>query len=325
MAKSARQYVRPTDDDLRVRALEIDDPHNQAGLVNHIPNGVDVVRIINTYSYSLWPADKAYCAKCEGKRHKHGFTAELDDGTLALLGSRCGEKLWGQSWQEAAGRFKEELDRAGTILGFDRIVPELRSIREALEGWRPAVSCVAKHQQAFIKQHSFWFYEFRAAAVRHDRRLVVHESTRDHAGEAEYERRYGDKPSREFYMSVERTVHHLEGGAFFTTEKPDNLFQLALDAIDAAIAVGSNTKLHSQMKLREHRAKVRDAKDWLERVAIVARALRTFYGNDHMSRVVGWIHRTKSDRAVDAALKFMKLPTDYHVLDTEPLRRLQTL
>ena len=51
MAKSARQYVRPTDDDLRVRILEIDDPHGQHGLVNHIPTGVNVVRIVNTYSY----------------------------------------------------------------------------------------------------------------------------------------------------------------------------------------------------------------------------------------------------------------------------------
>src|ERR1700737_2414559 len=118
MAKSARQYVRPTDDDLRVRILEIDDPHGQAGLVNHIPAGVDVVRIVNTYSYSRWPSDKAYCAKCEGKRHKHGFTAELDDGTLALLGSKCGEQLWGQSWKEATGRFKEELDRAARISVF---------------------------------------------------------------------------------------------------------------------------------------------------------------------------------------------------------------
>jgi hypothetical protein len=325
MAKSARQYVRPTDDDLRVRILEIDDPHGQAGLVNHIPAGVDVVRIVNTYSYSRWPSDKAYCAKCEGKRHKHGFTAELDDGTLALLGSKCGEQLWGQSWKEATGRFKEELDRAGTILGFDRIVPELRSIREALESWRPPVACVAKHQQTFTKQMSYWFYELRTAAVRHDQRLVIHESVRDHSGEADYERRYGEKPSREFYMSVERTVHHLEGGAFFATEKPDNLFRLALDDIDAAIAVGSNTKLHSQMKLREHRAKVRDAKDRLERVATVIRALRTFYGNDHFSRVAGWMHRSKSERAVDAALKFMKLPDDYRVLDTEPLRRLQKL
>ena len=63
--------------------------------MNHIPAGVDVVRIVNTYSFSRWPADKAYCAKCEGKRHKHGFTAELDDGTLALPGSRCGEKAMG--------------------------------------------------------------------------------------------------------------------------------------------------------------------------------------------------------------------------------------
>jgi hypothetical protein len=249
----------------------------------------------------------------------------LDDGTLALLGSRCGEKLWGQSWKEAAGRFKEELDRAGTILGFDRLVPELRAIRETLERWRPAVACVAKHQQTFTKQMSYWFYELRTASVRHDQRLVIHENVRDYAGEADYERRYGEKPSREFYMSVERTVHHLEGGAFFATEKPDILFQLALDDIDAAIAVGSNTKLHSQMKLREHRAKVRDAKDRLERVATVVRALRSFYGNDHFLHVVGWMHRAKSDRTVDAALRFMKLPADYRVLDTEPLRRLQKL
>jgi hypothetical protein len=325
MAKSARQYVRPTDDDLRVRVLEIDDPHVQPGLVNHIPPGVDVVGIINTYSYSRWPQDKAYCSKCEGKRHKHGFTAELDDGTFALLGSRCGAKLWGQSWHEAAGRFKEELDRAGTILGFDRMLPELRSIREALESWRPTVDCVAKHQKRFIKQLGFWFYEFRTAAVRHDHRLVVHENVRDYAAEAEYEQRYGDKPPRPFYKSMERTVHSLEGGAFFATENLDHLFELALEAIDAAFAVGSNTILHSQMKLREHRAKVRDARDWLERLTIAIRALRTFYENEHLGRVSRWMETVKPERTVKAALDFMKLPPDYRVLDTEPLRRLQKL
>jgi hypothetical protein len=325
MAISARQYVRPTDDDLRVRILEIDDPHDQAGLVNHILAGVDVVRIVNTYSYSRWPSDKAYCAKCEGKRHKHGFTAELDDGTLALLGSNCGEQLWGLSWKEAHGRFKEELDRAGTILGFDRMVPELRSIREALESWRAAVACVAKHQHVYMSSRlSHWFYELRTAAVRHDRRLTIHESVRDHAAEAEYERHYAEKPSRPFYTAVERTVHYLEGGAFFATDKPETLFQLALDDIDAAISVGTNTKLHSQMKLREHRAKVRDAKDRLERVATAVRALRTFYANDHFSRVAAWMSLSKSDTA-DAALRLMKLPDDYRVLDTEPLRRLQKL
>jgi hypothetical protein len=325
MAKSARQYVRPTDDELRVRVLEIDDPHAQAGLVNHIPPGVDVVQIVNTYSYSRWPNDKAYCSKCEGKRHKYGFTAELDDGSFALLGSRCGEKLWGESWRDAANRFKEEVDRAGIILGFDRMVPELRSIRDALEGWRPAVACVAKHQRRFSNQLGSLFFELRSAAVRQDHRLVIHESVRDYVAEAEYERRYGEKPSREFYKGVERTVHHLEGGAFFSTEKPDNLLELALQAIDAAIAVGGNTKLHSQMKLKEHRAKVRDAQDWLERVATAVRALRSFYGNEHLGRVVRWMEMVKSELEVQEALEFLKLPTDYRVLDTEPLRRLQKL
>jgi hypothetical protein len=325
MVRSARQYVRPTDDDLRIRILEIDDPHDQEGLVNHIPPGVDVVRIVNAYGYSRWPSDKAYCSKCEGKRHKYGFTAELEDGTFALLGSRCGEKLWGLTWKEAASRFKEELDRAGTILAFDRLVPELRSIREALESWRPAVACVSEHQRKFGKKLQFWFYEFRTAAVRHDKRLVVHQTIRDYAGEDEYERRYGEKPAREFFKSEERTVHYLEGGSFFLEGNLDNLFELALEAIDAAIAVGSNTKLHSQLKLREHRAKVRDAQDWLERVATAIRALRSFYGLEHFGRVESWMRLMKSERAVEAALRFMKLPPDYPVLDTEPLRRLQKL
>src|SRR5580700_9981277 len=284
MTKGARRYVRPTDDDLRLRILEIDDPHNQDGVVNHIPTGVGVVRIVNAYRYSRWPSDKAYCSKCEAKRHKYGFTAELDDGTFALLGSRCGEKLWGESWKEVASRFNEERDRAGTILAFDKLVPELRSIRTALESWGVAVACVSDHQRKFSKQLQFWFYEFRTAAVRHDKRLVVHQSVRDYAGEADYERRYGDKPAREFLKSEERTVHHLEGGAFFLEGNLDHLFELALDAIDAVVVVGSNTKLHSQLKLREHRAKVRDAQDWLERVATAIRALRSFYALEHLGR-----------------------------------------
>ena len=62
----------------------IDDPHDQPNLVPQIGTGVGIVRIINEYRYARYLEDKAYCAKCQGKRHRDGFTVELDDGTWAL-------------------------------------------------------------------------------------------------------------------------------------------------------------------------------------------------------------------------------------------------
>src|SRR5579872_5702169 len=168
MPVNARQYRNPTDDELRERIFVLDDPHNQPNLLSHIPPGVGVVRIINTYRYERYPADKAYCAKCGAKRHRDGFTVELEDGTAALLGSTCGEELWGQSWSEARGRFENEMDRAGVVIDIHRILPELVEIRRALETWRPSIEGLKAHQRLFKGRMATFYKVMRSAALRPD-------------------------------------------------------------------------------------------------------------------------------------------------------------
>jgi hypothetical protein len=175
VATEPKRYIRPTDDELRTRDLKIDDPHDQPNLVNHIPKGVEPVRILNVYSYSKYPGDKAYCAKCDAKRHRDGFTVELDDGSSALLGSKCGAKIWGETWKEVADRFKDEFERAGTIIGFGRLVPELRSIITDLELWRPMIKTVAKNQRRFEAIMGDTFQSLRLSAMRSDHALIVHD------------------------------------------------------------------------------------------------------------------------------------------------------
>jgi hypothetical protein len=133
MATEPKPYLKLSDAELRQRQLEIDDPHDQPNLTAHIPEGVSPVRILNVYRFSKWPAEKAYCSKCEARRHRDGFTVELDDGSSGLLGSKCGADLWGESWHDVAAQFDQELERAGIIRGFGRMLPELKSIIGALE------------------------------------------------------------------------------------------------------------------------------------------------------------------------------------------------
>ncbi|PJG50037.1 hypothetical protein CVM73_38535 [Bradyrhizobium forestalis] len=334
MATEPKHFTKLSDAELRNRQLEIDDPHHQANLVNHIPEGVSPVRILNVYRFSKYPAEKAYCSKCEARRHRDGFTVELDDGSVAILGSKCGADLWGQSWHDIAADFGIELERAGIIIGFSRILPELKAVITALEKWRPTIRTVAKNQRQFQGVMPETFRRLRNAAVRVDRALMVHQQVRDLIKEAEYERRYGNAPSTPFYVMHERKVHELQGYAFFEHSNIEVLYDLALQDLAAAVEVGSNTQLHSQHKLRMHRAKLGDAMERLERVASAVRAVQLFYASDNLVRVAHWIERDMPGEEFevgDHALtnlhsgRTVRMPQDYRMVDIEPARRLKKL
>jgi hypothetical protein len=133
--------------------LVIGDPHDQRGLVDHIPPGAALVGIVNFYHYSLYPQEKAYCAKCEARRHRDGFTVELDNGTFVLAGSKCGSDLWGERWSVVRRSFRDELNEAGIILDVRNVLSELESIRAALEeSWRPVVVRLDSHQRRFSNE-----------------------------------------------------------------------------------------------------------------------------------------------------------------------------
>jgi hypothetical protein len=336
MATVPKHYTKLTDAELRNRQLEIDDPHDQPNLVNHIPEGVSPVRILNVYRFSKWPAEKAYCSKCEARRHRDGFTVELDDGTRAILGSKCGGELWGQSWRDVAAEFDIELERAGIILGFSRMLPELKAIIVALEKWRPTVRAVAKNQRRFQSVMPETFRRLRNAAVRADHALIVHMRVRDFIAEGTFEHRYGKTPDSPIYTMHERKVCELGGHAFFEHTNGEVLFDLALQDLEAAVAVGMNTQMHSQHKLRMHRAKLRDAMERLERVAAALRAVRLFYKLDNLLAVARWIERDQSGEEYevhdhDLALVDVRRdrrigpPPDFRMVDIEPARRLRKL
>jgi hypothetical protein len=86
--KDFSHHVSDTTVERSVARLIIDDPHDQEGLVDRIADGVGPTQILNYYHYGRWPKEKAYCAKCGARRHRDGFTIELDNGAIALAGSK---------------------------------------------------------------------------------------------------------------------------------------------------------------------------------------------------------------------------------------------
>lgn len=129
--------------------LVIGDPHAQSGLVDKIAPGANPVRIVNFYHFSGWPNEKAYCAKCAARKHRDGFTVELDDGSFILAGSTCGSDLWGDRWIKVSQEFQDHLYHAGIIIDARNVLEDLRDIRNALQRWKPAINKVAGFQGHF--------------------------------------------------------------------------------------------------------------------------------------------------------------------------------
>jgi hypothetical protein len=161
------------------RELVIGDPHAQPGLVAHITNSVGPVRVINFYHFHLWPKEKAYCAKCGAHRHRDGFTIELDDGTWALVGSKCAGDLWGEHWKTVRKRFQKEIDEVGIILDVRPVLAELESIRAKLDNtWRPIVEQAAAHQRRFKGMMKPLYDALKRAADRPDHCVVINGNQR---------------------------------------------------------------------------------------------------------------------------------------------------
>ena len=287
--------------------LVIGDPHAQTGLVDHIPAGVGPAQIVNFYHYHLYPQEKAYCAKCGARRHRDGFTVELDDGTLALAGSTCGGDLWGERWNTVHRSFQTRLHAAGFIMDARTVLSDLQDIRSALEAsWRPVVGQLNAFQNRFRSSMRPLYDLLRTAALRPDHSLVIQ----------------GEE-------------HDVEGWAFFATEDLPRRFQSALDQIDAAIAAGQG----QATQLGGRTVNIAEARDQLDAIAHAARALRIFFaeGTMRLYSIVHAVNRSMtgtSDRPYRAraqgvmnvaAETVIDLPANYPVLDTEPLRRLRDL
>jgi hypothetical protein len=288
--------------------LVIGDPHDQPGLVTDIPEGMGPVQIVNFYHFHLWPEEKAYCAKCGAHRHRDGYTVELEDGTFALAGSTCGADLWGERWSSVRNVFYEKLHAAGIILDARHAISELQSIRQALEAsWRPIVDALEAHHRGFRKSMAPLYRALQRAAAQPDHCLSIDG----------------------------RSQQYVEGWAYFSIEDVPGHFRLALDQIDAAIAVGAGYST----ELGVRTVSVGNARDRLDDIAHVARGLRSFFTQEPMylhslvssvtvsqNGVSEQRYVARSRSVVDVVTgKSVGLPPDYPVLNTEPLRRLRDL
>lgn len=85
--------------------LVISHPELQPGLTDVIPPGELPSHYINRYQAE----EEVRCAFCDKHTpHKRGFTAQMEDGRIALCGRDCAAKYFGT---EAAEKFEAELER----------------------------------------------------------------------------------------------------------------------------------------------------------------------------------------------------------------------
>lgn len=292
------------------RELVIGEPHDQPGLVAHIPKGRRPIQVINFYHFKHWPRKKAYCAKCGGHRHRDGFTIELDDSTWALAGSKCAADLWGDDWKSVRTKFDDELRAAAIILDVRPAVPELKSIRFALDAsWRTAIEEVSDQQRRFRGSAEPLFNVLKSAAARPDHCLTM-----------------------DGFSGV-----RLDGWAFFAVDEVSEKFEAALGQIDQAIASGSG----QQTELGAHTVSLRRALDDLDRVAQSVRGLRSFFAPRELRDLDNVLnaamtmlgsrfakrYEIQQGKIIDVVTRqpIGNLNNNYPLLDIEPLRRLQAL
>jgi hypothetical protein len=269
--------------------LVIGDPHDQPGLVDHIPPGVSPVQIVNFYHYPFWPDNKAYCAKCAARRHRDGFTVELDNGTFVLAGSTCGSDLWSERWSAVRKSFQDKLHKAGIILDVRDVLSELESIRAAFEAsWQPVVGRLDAHQKRFKN----------AMAPLHKALLRL---DRDFDGRAYFET---DNVGERFRLALDQIDIAIAAGHGQETELGVRTVNIgeARDRLDAvAHAARGMRNFFTQYYLP----------------SIV----------DSANAAIGENRYSVNGQSVmdDYTQVSIGLPADYPVLNTEPLRRLRDL
>lgn len=119
------------------RQFTINDPEAQVGLTAEIERGLIPSGYINRYVVD----HDVLCAFCPPHMpHRHGFTAQMDDGRIALCGRDCGRKYFGH---EVARGFEKALERAEERARRQKLIAEatagIPAVQDLLwKTWVPA-------------------------------------------------------------------------------------------------------------------------------------------------------------------------------------------
>lgn len=275
-----------SDRELRRQALKLRDPYEQSKhLVWDIPDDVALVDILNLYTYKEWPLKKVYCVECGGHHHKNGFTALLTNGKRALLGSRCGAKLFGESWQQAEKRIKERSDRQWELDRIDRLETILDPLRSSLLLW-----------EAQVQKLMYRLEGFQSALGELSSRLL--EATNHHQGALTVGRRIEMKSTKEVGPKgwkqtdfVHTKVADMIGSDLFLREDPCNDIKSTLDAISAIKPSMAGTDSIRTSTLKSQRQRLERALEKLETVHRIYRGGQEFFTEESFVTLVWWTNR----------------------------------
>jgi hypothetical protein len=270
------------DHELKHRVLKLSDPYTQPNFALQIPPGARLVTISNTYTYELWPKQKVYCAKCGGRRHKHGFSAELSTGEVVPLGSSCGAEVFGESWSAAEGRFEELRKRQHELLRLDSLAPLLRRLRDGLARWELRVQSLQRRRDAFVSATAELGSRVVEAARVHDGALTVLRTTGI---------RVRGTGGGNVAEAVQVTVGRLPGHTLFKVLFPLELVIQALARLTKVEEMVDNTEPFDTVPMSRRRMNLERSFSDLEAVAQAYAGGMRFFTPAAFDAVARWTQR----------------------------------
>jgi hypothetical protein len=200
-------------DQIRNTVFRLTDPYDQSDLISCIPEDAKLLDILNIYEFERFPTEKAFCVVCKGHRHKRGFTAALTTGHRVLVGSACGQKKFGASWEEAEQRLRLRSDHQYELLMYDRLTMIRGQLQAKFPQWLRVFEQLEGRKSAFSRIFGEIASRLKEVAIRGDGRLTIHRKVRTSAFQQALAR--GDDDGKERFTYQEVPVGTLIGAAFF--------------------------------------------------------------------------------------------------------------
>lgn len=266
---------------IRNTVFRLSDPYDQRDLISCIPADAKLLDILNIYEFERFPTEKAFCVVCQGHRHKKGFTAALTTGHRVLVGSRCGQKKFGASWEEAEKRLQFRSDHQYELMMYDRLTVVREELQAKLFQWLRVFEHVEGRKAAFSRIFGEVASRLNEAAIRGDGRLTVHRKVRTSAFQQALAR--DDENGKERFTYQEVTVGTLLGTGFFD---PLQTHRAVSQAIQSVKDHSFEKALMLDMKKRR-KALERSFED-LERCAKIYNDVDAFLSSENLATVARW-------------------------------------
>ncbi len=277
--------IHHTDEELLAAELKIDNPLQQSGLVWALPDGAKFKAIRNLYAYSAWPNDKVPCAMCGFPNHKFGFTVEFESGELMLMGSSCGAKIAGETWQQQENAMRDLGNRQYYLRLLERAKAADEKLVRAIWALERRFDQISRLHVRFRKQLPE-AYELLIQQCRKGEPVLEVKEMRENEA-AKYATAGQSVPK-----FVENVLfrHRLQGTGFFFSEDPLLEFQSAMKDIESLFAVARATAGKSTNALSLVCRKARAALEVLGKLVEGVNETPKFFAPRNLEGVSQWLN-----------------------------------